>query len=105
MSIVPHRSTTKDPTYNIPEYHARGSIAPSRHFRPEYQPDRCGSRCTLSFSLRNEEETRRDLREKEMGEMNFSARGRETFVKTPSPLETLFFRWIDGGRLLEDTYL
>lgn len=37
-------------TVLIPEYHARDSKAPSRHFRPGYRPDQCGLRCTLSFS-------------------------------------------------------
>ncbi|KAF4374689.1 hypothetical protein F8388_020210 [Cannabis sativa] len=27
-----------------------GSTAPSKSFRPGYRPDRCGSKCTLSFS-------------------------------------------------------
>jgi hypothetical protein len=40
--------------FNILEYRARGSTAPSMHFRPGYRPDRCGSRCTLSWSLLTE---------------------------------------------------
>lgn len=34
----------------VPEFHAQDSKAPSRRFRPGFRPDRCGSRCTLSFS-------------------------------------------------------
>lgn len=38
----------------IPECHARGSKAPSRRCRPGYRPDRCGSKCTPSFSVKRE---------------------------------------------------
>ena len=47
-----------------PECHAQGSKAPNRRFRPGYRLDRCGSRCTPSFSFRGGSEIRR---EEEMG--------------------------------------
>jgi hypothetical protein len=37
----------------VPECRARGSRVPSTRCRLECRPGRCGSRCTLSFLLRN----------------------------------------------------
>lgn len=40
----------------VPECRARGSRVPSTRCRLECPPGRCGSRCTLSFLLRNTKE-------------------------------------------------
>ena len=57
----------------VPECRARGSKVPSTHFPPECRPGRCGSRCTLSFSVKKTKRNRREARECE----------RNAFIKTP----------------------
>lgn len=51
----------------IPECHARGNKAPSKHFRPECRLDQCGSKCTLSVSQEKkiEIERKKENRKKE----------------------------------------
>ena len=53
----------RNPSF-LPECRVRGSRAPSRHFRPGYRPDRCGSKCTLSFSRENRRKKRNPRRKK-----------------------------------------
>ena len=43
-----------------PECHVQDSKAPSKHFRPGYRPDQCGSKCTLSFSFRGRKKRSRN---------------------------------------------
>lgn len=51
MPYIAYKKEQRD--RDKPECHARGSKVPNMHFRPEYRPDRCESRCTPSWSLMN----------------------------------------------------
>ena len=58
----------KENVVSLPECHARGSIVPSTHCRPEYRPGRCESKCTLSFS---------DTKKKKTNEKKINDKGNE----------------------------
>jgi hypothetical protein len=67
----------------IPGCRAQGSKVPSRHCRPEYQPDQCELRCTLSFSQESEGENQKESVETKKGITGFHCKTK-AFIKTPS---------------------
>lgn len=63
-------------TKRKPGCRARGSKVPSRHCRPEYQPDQCGLRCTPSFSQESDGKSIRNVQKQRKKSQAFTVERR-----------------------------